>query len=118
MRRYRSYKFTDKHHSKGGIRSSIAGAIALVCTIVDLQFAFAHKGNAGNIVALFGTVAILGCIYGTYVGSQSFKEEECYYLFSRIGTIVMTRSALFLKVFFLPFKTYITEQTPYPFKRK
>ena len=88
MRRYRSYKFTDKHHSKGGIRSSIAGAIALVCTIVDLQFAFAHKGNAGNIVALFGTVAIIGCIYGTYVGSQSFKVEECYYLFSRIGTIV------------------------------
>lgn len=88
MRRYRSYKFTDKHHSKGGIRSSIAGAIAFVCTGGDVYFAFTSKGNAGNVVALFGVLAIICCCYGTFVGSQSFKEEECYYLFSRLGTIV------------------------------
>ena len=88
MRRHRSYKFTDKHHSKGGIRSSIAGAIAFVCTGVDVYFAFNSKGNAGNVVVLFGVLAIICCCYGTFVGSQSFKEEECYYLFSRLGTIV------------------------------
>ena len=62
-RSYRSYKFTDKHHSKGGIRSSIAGAIALVCTIVDLQFAFAHKGNAGNI-----TIGVISIVTGIVCG--------------------------------------------------
>lgn len=86
MRKYRSYKFTDKHHSKGGIRSSIAGAVSLVCTLAGIYGAYAAKGNAGNYLALLGFVGIVCCIYGTFVGNQSFKEEECYYLFSRIGT--------------------------------
>ena len=88
MRRYRSYKFTDKHHSKGGVRSSIAGAISLVCTILALHFSYIAKGNGGNFLALFGVIAIATCIYGAFEGNQSFKEEECYYLFSRLGTVV------------------------------
>lgn len=86
MRRYRSYKFTDKHHSQGGIRSSIAGAVSLLCTIIGIYGAYAAKGNAGNYLALLGVVAIVCCSYGVFVGNQSFREEECYYLFSRIGT--------------------------------
>lgn len=88
MRRYRSYKFTDKHHSKGGVRSSIVGAIALGCTLIDIYSAYVLNGDAGRYVALFGMAAILCCCYGVFVGSRSFKEEECYYLFSRLGTIV------------------------------
>ena len=88
MRRYRSYKFTAKHHSKGGVRSSIAGTISLLCTALGIYFAFCAKGNAGNYLALFGVAAIVTCIYGAIVGNQSFKEEECYYLFSRLGTAV------------------------------
>ena len=86
MRRYRSYKFTDKRHSRGGIRSSIAAAVSLTCTAIDVYGAYMSKGNAGNYLALFGFVAIICCCYGVFVGNQSFKEEECYYLFSRIGT--------------------------------
>ena len=86
MRRRRSYKFTDKQHSKGGIRSSIAAAISLSCTAIDVYVAYAAKGNGGNYLALFGVIAMISCCYGTYVGNQSFKEEECYYLFSRLGT--------------------------------
>lgn len=86
MRKYRSYKFTNKQHSKGGIRSSIAGAVSFLCTAVGIYSAYAAKGNAGNFLALFGVIAIVSCIYGVFVGNKSFKEEECYYLFSRIGT--------------------------------
>ncbi len=88
MRRRRSYKFTDKHHSRGGIRSSIAGAISVICTAIALQSAFVAKGNAGNYLVLFGVIAIVSCFYGAFVGNQSFKEEECYYFFSRLGTTV------------------------------
>ena len=88
MRRRRSYKFTDKHHSKGGIRSSIAGAISFICTAIALQCAFAAKGNAGTYLVLFGVVAIVCCIYGAFAGNRSFQEEECYYFFSRLGTTV------------------------------
>ena len=87
-RTYRSYKFTDKHHSKGGIRSSIAAAISLICTVIDIHGAYITKGEAGNYLALFGVIAIAACIYGAYEGNQSFKEEECYYLFSRLGTTI------------------------------
>ncbi len=88
MRSYRGYKFTDKHHSKRGIRSSIAALISLVFTGISLYCAYAAKGDAGNVLAVFGLIALAGCIYGVYIGNQSFKEEECYYLFSRLGTIV------------------------------
>ena len=88
MRRRRSYKFTVKHHSKGGIRSSIAGAVALICTGVAVYIAYAAKGNAGNYLALFGVIAIVCCIYGAFTGNRSFREEECYYFFSRLGTTV------------------------------
>lgn len=90
MRRYRSYKFTDKYHSKGGIRSSIAAAVAFLCTVIDVYIAYAAKGNGGTYLALFGFAAILSCGYGAYAGKKSFEEEECYYLFSRIGTCVNT----------------------------
>ena len=87
-RSYRSYKFTDKHHSKGGILATVAGSIALICTLVDLYFVYKAKGEAGEIVALFGMIALICSIYGVVVGKRSFKEEEVYYVFSRIGLIV------------------------------
>lgn len=86
MRGRRAYKFTDKHHSKGGIRSSIAGVISLGCTIGGIYGAYIAKGNAGSYLALPGFLAIVCCIYGLFTGNQSFKEEEVYYLFPRIGT--------------------------------
>ena len=97
MRRYRSYNFTDKHHSQGGIRSSIAAGISLICTVVGVYVAYALKGNAGKYLALLGVIAIAGCCYGVFVGNKSFQEEECYYLFSRIGTGV----SLVLMIFWI-----------------
>lgn len=86
MRRYRAYKFTDKHHSKGGIRSSIAGGISFLCTFLCIFFAYREKGEGGTYLVLFGVFAIIGCLYGLIAGNRSFREEESYYLFSRIGT--------------------------------
>ena len=88
MRRYKSYKFTNKKHSQGGIRSSIAGVLSLVCTMLSVFCAYTAKGNGGTYLALLGVIAIVASVYGAFVGNQSFKEEECYYLFSRIGTSV------------------------------
>ena len=96
-RSYRSYKFTDKHHSKGGILATVAGSIALICTLVDLYFVYKAKGEAGEIVALFGMIALICSIYGVVVGKRSFKEEEVYYLFSRLGTFL----SLILMIFWI-----------------
>ena len=86
MRRYRSYKFTNKKHSQGGVCSSIAGVISVICTAMGIYGAYAAKGNAGTYLALLGVLAIGACVYGVIVGNQSLKDEECYHVFSKIGT--------------------------------
>lgn len=88
MAGYRSYKFTDKHHSAGGIRSSIAAAVSFVCTLVCILSAYAAKGEGARYLVIFGTLAIVCCCYGLFAGNKSFKEEDCYYLFSKLGTAV------------------------------
>ena len=94
-RSYRSYKFTDKHHSKRGILSTIAGTIAFICTLVDLNLVYIHKGEAPEYVAAFGMIALICSIYGVVVGKCSFKEEEVYYLFSRLGTFLSLTLMIF-----------------------
>lgn len=86
MRRHRAYKFTDKHHSIGGIRSSVAGLVSLIGTAGAVYWAFTAKGDAGNYVVFLAVLGIVCSCYGLFAGNKSFKEEECYYLFSRIGT--------------------------------
>lgn len=88
MRRHRSYKFTDKHHSRGGIRSSVAAAFSLGFTGAAVFLSYLFAGEGANYLAVLGFGAIVCCIYGVIVGKKSFQEEECYYLFSRIGTVV------------------------------
>lgn len=95
MRKYRSYKFTNKKHSKGGIRSSIAGVISLLCTTISVSRAYITKGEAGTYLALFGVIAIGCCIYGVVTGKQSFREEEVYHLFSGIGTVLNLMLTIF-----------------------
>ena len=88
MRKYRSYKFTNKKHSTGGVRSSIAAAIAFICTAVSVAFAYMSKGNVGNFLMIFCIIAMICSVYGVFAGRKSYHEEECYYLFSHIGTTV------------------------------
>ena len=88
VRKYRSYKFTNKQHSQGGIKSGIAAAVTLICTLLCVYFAYMKKGEAGKYVAVLGIIAMIGSIYGAITGKRSFREEECYYFFSWVGTSV------------------------------
>lgn len=87
MRGRRTYKFTDKHHSKRGIRSTLAALCSFGCTVGCIYGACIEKGNAGTYIAFFGVLAIAGSIYGVLAGNRSFKDENVYFLFPRIGTI-------------------------------
>lgn len=88
MRRYRSYKFTNKHQSKGGVYSTIAAATALGLTTAAIFLSCVSDGNGANYLAVLGFLAIISCVYGGITGKKSFQEEECYYLFSWIGTSI------------------------------
>ncbi len=97
MGRRRSYKFTNKQHSKGGVRSSVAAAVSLIATAIAVYGAYLAKGDGERYLIIFGFLAFTACGYGTFAGYRSFQEEECYYLFSRIGTIL----SLLLLIFWI-----------------
>lgn len=88
MRGRRAYKFTAKHHSKKGICSTAAGLISLASTVGGIYGAYAAKGEGGAYLAALGVAAITCCIYGVIEGNRSFREEEIYLLFPRIGTVL------------------------------
>ncbi len=82
------YKFTDKHNTKGGIAATLLGIIAVTCIIWSVNTAFRSRGTAG---AWMGTIATLGfgcSTLGLILGLSSFKEEDKFYFFSWVGTII------------------------------
>lgn len=82
----RSYKFTDKKHSRQGLAASALGLFSLVLGAVVLVMAFRQSGEAGKIVGLLGLLSMLSGVLGFILALRSFHEEDVYYLFSYIGT--------------------------------
>lgn len=81
----RSYKFTDKKHTRQGMISSVLGIGALALLIAGLLIAYRMFGSAGPYVGLMGFLSLIFSIMGFVLGIRGFQEEEAYYLFSKIG---------------------------------
>lgn len=81
----RSYKFTDKKHTKQGIISSILGLAALILLAAGIITAYGMEGGAGPSAALMGFLSMAFSIIGFVLGARGFHEEDAYYLFSKIG---------------------------------
>lgn len=82
------YKFTNKHNSKGGKISFLLGILSAVLLICSLYMAYRDKGNSGMMMGLLGTVSFGVSTIGLLIGLSSFKEEDKFYLFSWIGTVM------------------------------
>lgn len=81
----RSYKFTDKKHTRQGIISSLLGVASLVLLAAGLTAAYGMAGGSGPAMALMGFLSMLFSLIGFVLGARGFQEEEVYYLFSKIG---------------------------------
>lgn len=84
----RGYKFTDKKHTKQGMVSTGMGAAALILMVVDLYLAYRGSGQAGSIVGLFGLFSLILSVAGFILAVRGLQEEDVYYLFSRIGSVL------------------------------
>lgn len=82
------YKFTDKHNTKGGKLSAALGIIAIGMFWFALRMAFDSKGNGDLTMGIIGTSSFILSTIGLILGLSSFKEEDKFYLFSWIGTIL------------------------------
>lgn len=81
----RSYKFTDKKHTRQGIISTLLGAAALILLAAGLAAAYSMAGGAGPAAALMGFLSMVFSVIGFVLGARGFQEDEVYYLFSKIG---------------------------------
>lgn len=90
----RTYKFTDKKHTKQGVLSSLLGAAALILLAIGVWMAYRTSGNAASGAGLLGLLSMLASIVGFILAIQGFREDDVYYLFSQIGMIV--NGALFI----------------------
>lgn len=84
----RRYKFTDKSQSIGGIFSTVLAVAAIVLFVAAVWISYREKGDAGIEIGLMGTLSLFLSGIGLYVGVKSFQEEEIFFLFSWVGTIL------------------------------
>ncbi len=81
-------KFSNKSHAVNGIISTIVGVISVGIMIVLIIISYMNRGNAGVYVGAIGLSALVMSVVGLILGIKSFSERECYYLFSKIGSII------------------------------
>lgn len=84
----RSYKFTDKKHTKQGLLSVACGGVALILTAVSLSLAFRMAGQAGSVVGLLGIFAMMASAAGFVLALRGFQEEDVYMISSQVGVVL------------------------------
>lgn len=88
MKFIKKYKFSDKNHSLKGSVSTLMGLCSLglcIFCVVDTTGDHGKSGlTMGALAMLAAGLAVVGCV----LGLLSFKEEEKYYLTSKIGSLL------------------------------
>ncbi|MDE6253321.1 MAG: hypothetical protein K2M78_11940 [Lachnospiraceae bacterium] len=82
------YKFTNKHNTTGGTVAFLLGIMAAGLMVWAVYMAYRDRGNSGTDMGLIGTLSFFVSTVGLLLGLSSFKEEDKFYLFSWIGTIL------------------------------
>ncbi|MBQ4284048.1 MAG: hypothetical protein IJB96_08995 [Lachnospira sp.] len=88
MKVFNKYKFSDKSPTLGGTISTIMGVVALLTFIWGVFVAFQAKGYAGVEVGTYAIIAFLLSLLGLIIGLISFKEDDKFYLLSKVGSLL------------------------------
>lgn len=86
--RSRKYKFTDKSQSAGGIFSTVLAVLAVAFFAAAVWISYRNEGNGGREIGFLGIMSLFLSAVGLYSGVKSFQEEEIFFHFSWIGTIL------------------------------
>lgn len=87
-RRRRGYKFTEKTHSKRGMVATLISLLLLVWYLVFVYLAFHSNGNLSAYYGSAGVLAMLLSIGGIFIAAGTFREEDSFKLFPRLGFIL------------------------------
>lgn len=101
MKMLKKYKFSDKNHSLGGAISTVMGLASLGFLVAAVVKSITQMGEAGTEVGSYGFCSALLAVAGCIIGLVSFKEEEKYYLLSKIGSMMCGILSVLLLAIFL-----------------
>ncbi|MBP3678413.1 MAG: hypothetical protein J6I97_08725 [Agathobacter sp.] len=93
-RRRRSYKFTEKTHSKRAMISFGLASVSLVTYLVFVYLSFKAAGQLSAYFGAFGVLAMLLAIVSVGVAITTLKEEDSFALFPRLAMITSIVSTL------------------------
>lgn len=83
-RRRRSYKFTEKTHSKRGIIATALALALFLWYLVFVNLAFRAQGQLSTYYGSAGVMAMLLSVVLVFFVAGSLKEDS-YKLFPRLG---------------------------------
>ncbi|MBQ9764715.1 MAG: hypothetical protein IJW18_00795 [Lachnospiraceae bacterium] len=101
MARSKQYKFSDKEQTTGGVASIVFAIVALIAFVVGVIISYKTGGEGGMIIGLMGFCSLWFAGIGLFQGVKSFKQEECYYHCSWIGSIANAVILVFMGCIFM-----------------
>lgn len=84
-RRRRSYKFTEKTHSKRGIAATVVALVLFIWYLAFVELAYQAEGQLSAYYGSAGVLAMLFSVVLLFFAAGSLKEEDSYKLFPRLG---------------------------------
>ena len=93
-RRRRSYKFTEKTHSKKAMISFGLGSVTLLTYFVFVYLSYKAAGQLSAYFGAFGVLAMIVAIVAAVLAATTLKEEDSFALFPRLAMITSVVSTL------------------------
>ena len=93
-RRRRSYKFTEKTHSKRAMISFGLAVVTLVIYVVFVYLSYQAAGQLSTYFGAFGVLTMLVAIISTGIAVTTLKEEDSFAFFPRMAMILSILSTL------------------------
>lgn len=84
-RRRRSYKFTEKTHSKRAIVTSAMAGSSLIMYFVFIYLSYSVGGALSTYYGGFGFLAMMIAIVALGLSIPTLKEEDSFVLFPRLA---------------------------------
>ena len=93
-RRRRSYKFTEKTHSKRAIISAAMAGSSLIMYLVFIYLSYSVGGQLSTYYGGFGFLAMMVAIVALVLSIPTLKEEDTFTLFPKLALGMSVLSTL------------------------
>lgn len=93
-RKRRSYKFTEKKHSKRAMISFGLAALTLLTYFVFVYLSYQAAGQLSAYYGAFGVLAMLVAMVSVGLSITTLKEEDSFAMFPRLSIITSVLSTL------------------------